>query len=106
MIFNWLFQKVWIILIFLNQFFILFPNCFTQLFLLLSLVFGTLIDKVFVKVCKLGTLVTMIDLFVPSSLETIARGFMKQVGFFLTVLHFILLPETIFDVGVITATSL
>jgi hypothetical protein len=71
----------------------------------LCLVFGTLIDKAIVKVSKFGAVVVMINVFVPSSFETIARPFMKQVGFVLPMLLSKLLPETIFGVSMLATAN-
>ena len=84
------FQKVWIILLCLNQLLIFCNNFLFQLFFLVSLVSDTLIDKTIVKVSEFRAILIMINLLVPSSLETIARHFMQQVSLVLPMPFFVL----------------
>ena len=86
----WRFQKVWIILLCLNQLLIFSNNFFFQLFFLVSLVSDTLIDKTIVKVSEFRAILIMINLLVPSSLETSARHFMQQVSLVLPMPFFVL----------------
>lgn len=84
------FQKVWIILICLNHLLIFCNNFLFQLFFLVSLVSDTLIDKTIVKVSEFRAILIMINLLVPSSLETSARHFMQQVSLVLPMPFFVL----------------
>ncbi len=86
----WRFQKVWIILLCLNQLLIFFFNFLSQLFFFFSLVSDTLIDKTFVKVSEFRAAIIVINLLVSSSLETSARYLMKQVSLVLPVPFFVL----------------
>ncbi len=72
----WCFQKVWIILLCLNQLLIFFNNFLSKLLFLVSLVSDTLIDKTIVKVSEFRATLIVINILVPSSLETSARHFM------------------------------
>jgi len=74
--FLWRFQKVWIILLCLNQLLIFFNNFLSLLLFLVSLVSDTLIDKTIVKVSEFRATLIVINILVPSSLETSARHFM------------------------------
>jgi hypothetical protein len=104
-ILQWRFQKFLVIFLFLNQIFIFFYNFLSQLDLFGSLVFSTLIDKTIVKSFKLSAIFVVIDVLVPSGLETLARPVMKLVGFVLPMLFFKLLPETIFVVSMLATTN-
>ena len=86
----WRFQKVWIILLCLNQLLIFCNNFLFQLFFLVSLVSDTLIDKTIVKVSEFRAIIIVINLLVPSSLETSARHFMQQVSLVLPMPFFVL----------------
>jgi hypothetical protein len=72
----WRLQKVWIILLCLNQLLIFFNNFLSLLLFLVSLVSDTLIDKTIVKVSEFRATLIVINILVTSSLETSARHFM------------------------------